>query len=92
MARHSDLPPDAVLLARDGQGQAFRYGDQLVVLRRFGDRLTTVRLPAGDLEWLSMTLTALRAASAGHVSEWMQLLEAGCDSLAERMTPRRRRR
>lgn len=57
------------MLARDDQGQAFVFGDQLVIERQFAGKVVTTRLPAGDLDWLW---------------DWSQLLTAACERLAAR--------
>lgn len=58
------------MLARDDQGQAYQFGDQIVIERRFGTKQVTTRLPVGDLDWLW---------------DWSELLRTACDQLTARM-------
>jgi hypothetical protein len=65
----SILPDDAILLARDDQGQAYQFGDQLVIERRFGGKRIEARLPGADLDWLW---------------NWNELMRDACQMLAHR--------
>lgn len=60
------LPQGAVVLAQEGEGRVYRYGDQVVVEAVYLGKRVETRLPA-DLEWLS---------------NFHELLQAGCDRLA----------
>ena len=65
----TDLPKGAVLLAKDGQGQIFQLGDQIVIDARFNGKRIETRLPVGDLDWLW---------------RWNNLFWDACDTLAHR--------
>lgn len=65
----STLPEGAKLLAKDDQGQAYQFGDQLVIERRFGSKRIEARLPHGDLDWLW---------------NWSELMREACEVLAAR--------